>query len=87
MKQGITWPLITVSSRLAEVMSREDIKGACRGLGASMQEEAVRLPAEAAALVVLLLPLVDEAAAEAAAVACFDIKLAVALADDAEGFS
>ena len=52
-----------------------------------MQEEAVRLPAEAAALVVLLLPLVDEAAAEAAAVACFDIKLAVTLADDAEGFS
>ena len=67
-------------------MSREDIKGACSGLGSSMQE-AVRLPAEAAALVVLLLPLVDEAAAEAAAVACFDIKLAVALADDAEGFS
>lgn len=51
-------------------------------------QEAVRLPAEAAALVVLLLPLVDEAAAEAAAaVACFDIKLAVTLADDAEGFS
>ena len=50
-------------------------------------QEAVRLPAEATALVVLLLPLVDEAAAEAAAVACFDIKLAVALADDAEGFS
>lgn len=49
-------------------------------------QEAVRLPpADAAALVVLLLPLVDEAAAEAA-VTCFDIKLAVALADDAEGF-
>ena len=66
-------------------MSREDIKGACRGLGSSMLE-AIRLPTDAAALVVLLLPLVDEAAAEAA-VACFDIKLAVELADDAEGFS
>jgi hypothetical protein len=49
-------------------------------------QEAVRLPADAAVLVVLLLPLVDEAAAEAA-VTCFDIKLAVELADDAEGFS
>ena len=66
-------------------MSREDIKGACRGLGSSIQE-AVRLPpADAAALVVLVpLPLVDEAAAEAD-VACFDIKLEAA--DDAEGFS
>ena len=47
-------------------------------------QDGVRL-VDAAALVVLLLPLVDEAAAEAA-VTCFDIKLAVALADDAEGF-
>ena len=27
LKQGITWPLITVSSRLAEDMSREDMRG------------------------------------------------------------
>ena len=48
-------------------------------------QEAFRHASDAAALVVLVpLPLVDEAAAEAA-VACFDTKLEPA--EDAEGFS
>ena len=55
-----------------------------QALGSSMQE-AFRHASDAAALVVLVpLPLVDEAAAEAA-VACFDTKLEPA--EDAEGFS
>ena len=88
--------MITVSSRLAEVMSRDDINGAAKGLDSSgPAEDEARLllgpPPEMevlppGALVPLpVLPEVDEAAAEAAAVACFVTELEPA--NDADGFS